>query len=59
METTMRTASQCRDMAARMERNAALVSGARLNAEWLAMAACWRDLAYQSNSQDASTASRR
>lgn len=55
----MRTASQCRDMALRMERNAALDSGSRLNAEWLAMAAYWRDLAHQSNWQDAWAASRR
>jgi len=54
----MRTASQCRDMAARMERNAALDPDSRLNAEWLAMADYWRDLAHQSNWQDAWTASR-
>jgi hypothetical protein len=59
MEKTMRTASQCRDMAARMEHNAALDSCSRLKAEWLAMAGYWRDLAHQSNWQDAWTASRR
>ena len=48
----MRTASQCRAMAALMDGRAAHDSAPRLRAEWTAMAAYWRGLAHQAEWQD-------
>lgn len=52
----MRTASQCRAMAARMDGFAARDSSLRMRAEWVGMAAYWRDLAHQADWQDRYTA---
>ncbi|HWQ86963.1 hypothetical protein [Brevundimonas sp.] len=48
----MRTAAQCRAMAARLDGLAARDSAPKLRAEWSSMAACWRDLAHQAEWQD-------
>lgn len=48
----MRTASQCRAMAARMDGLAARDSAPRMRDEWTSMAAYWRDLAHQADWQD-------
>lgn len=49
----MRTALQCRTMAAGMESRAAMADAPLARAEWLAMAAHWRDLGQQAMWQDA------
>ena len=54
----MRTASQCRAMAARMDGLAARDSAPVVRAAWISMAVYWRDLAHQAEWQDRYTAER-
>ncbi|MEJ6789161.1 hypothetical protein BrevBR_06380 [Brevundimonas sp. BR2-1] len=48
----MRTAPQCRAMAARMDRRAARDAAPVVSAAWVSMAVYWRDLARQADWQD-------